>query len=241
MTSGNRRFIFRPLAVIGAVVSAGLTILLGILQVGSWINENAVWVLWGTIATLIGLVLLITARLAAATEVAVSAEKKVAEARRDAEHARADASVATKKLREVETAALSVRGLSSVDQALAAKLFEYSSDEQTLRTVGYFSPYQISQAAVQKIEELSELPITRTAHNPELAKQIETLTDAAQRWLSILLPLISARGDYLTTRPDHHLPEGAYHQHIAKTDDLRDTGFDLHRKFLAYQQYYASL
>ncbi|MFT4213717.1 MAG: hypothetical protein QM622_02945 [Microbacterium sp.] len=91
------------------------------------------------------------------------------------------------------------------------------------------------------IEELGELSMTRTAHDAELSQHFGALTESAQLWRSKLLPLITMEGDHFTTRLMRDVPQEAYEQHSAMTDELGDVGFVLYEKFLAYQKYYASL
>ena|GEM_PF-3764137 len=106
--------------------------------------------------------------------------------------------------------------------------------------LGSFFPYQIPQEPVRLITELSKLPMTRTAHEPELEQHLRTLAEAAQLWLFKFLQVSSTDGEYYSTRLTHHVPEDIYNQHSAMTDELDDTGLDLHSKLLAYQKYYAS-
>lgn len=237
----TKRFIFRPLAVIGAIVSAGVTILLGVLQIGSWVNENAVWILWGTITVLIVAMLLLTARLAAAKEQADVAERAVGDERLKHERASIDAAAMSAKLLEVEAGVQVSVGLGKLDQMLAEQLFSYASDDELLTTLGHFFPYEIPHGPVRLIEELSALPMTRAAHDATLAGHFKALTDGAQLWLSRFLPLVSTRGDHFTTRLDHDVSEEAYKQHSASTDALGEAGFDLHKEMLEYQRYFASL
>lgn len=269
MSTESRRFIFQPLAVIGAVVSAGLTILLGVLQVGSWVNENAVWVLWVSIAVLIICILVLTAHLAAVKEKADAAARaaasegaKVVTATNEAAAAREAASIAeraavderetalraieearalSEKLNVAEALAQTSTTLSKQDGKLADQLFEFASNEETLTMLGTFFPYEIPRGAVGRIEGLSKLPMTRAAHNDELSKHFRALTEGAQAWLENFLPLVSTRGDHFTTRLDHDVSQEAYKQHSAKTDELGNVGFRLHDEMLAYQRYYASL
>lgn len=237
----TKRFIFRPLAVIGATISGGLTILLGLLQIGSWVTENAVWILWGTITVLILAMLLLTARLAAVKEQADVAERAVRDERSRNEEASIDVVAMGGKIQEGEAGVQPSVGLGKLDQALAEQLFGYASDDEMLTTLGYFFPYKIPQGPVRMLEELSELPVTRAAHDPKLAGHLEALTDGARLWLSSFLPLVSTRGDYFTTRLDQDVSEAAYKQHSARTDALGEAGFDLHQKMLEYQRYFASL
>ncbi|GEK85173.1 hypothetical protein [Microbacterium aerolatum] len=269
MSTDNRRFIFRPLAVFGTVVSAALTILLGFLQVGSWVNENAVWVLWVSIAALIICILLLTAHLAAVKEqagaaarAAASESAKAVTATNEAAAAREAASIAERtavderetalraveetsalreKLKATEALAQTSTALGKLDGKLADQLFEYASNEETLTMLGMFFPYEIPRGAVGRIEELSKLPMTRVAHNDELSAHFRALTEGAQAWLDKFLPLVSTRGDHFTTRLDHDVSQEAYKQHSAKTDELGDAGFRLHERMLAYQRYYASV
>lgn len=237
----TKRLIFRPLAVIGAIVSSGLTILLGVLQIGSWVSENAVWILWGTITVLIFAMLLLAARLAAVQEQANVAERAVRDQRSRNERAPLEVTGAGGKVPDVEAGVQSSIGLGKLDQVLAEQLFGYASDDEMLTSLGNFFPYKIPQGPVRMIEELSALPMTRAAHDAKLAEHFEALTDGAQRWLAKFLPLVSARDDYFTTRLDYHVSQEAYKQHSASTDALGEAGFDLHQKMLEYQRYFASL
>lgn len=269
MSTDSRRFIFRPLAVVGTVISAGLTILLGVLQVGGWVNENAVSVLWVSIAALIICILLLTAHLAAVkekagalAEAAASESAKAETATSEAAAAREAASTAertavgerekalraveevralSEKLKAAEALVPTSTALSKLDGKLADQLFEFASNEETLTMLGRFFPYEIPRGAVGRIEELSKLPMTRVAHNDELSKHFLALTEGAQAWLENFLPLVSTRGDHFTTRLDHDVSQEAYKQHSAKTDELGNVGFRLHETMLAYQRYYAAV
>lgn len=236
-----KRFIFRPIAVIGAVVSAGLTILLGMLQIGSWVNENAVWILWGTVTILIAAMLLLAARLSAVKEQADAAERAVGAAELKTERASIDAAALSAKLQEIEAGVQEPVVLGKLDQMLAEQLFGYASDNEMLTMLGDFFPYEIPHGPVRLIEELSALPTTRAAHDAKLAGHFKTLTHGAHLWLSKFLPLVSTRGDYFTTKLDREVSQEMYKQHSANTDELAEAGFDLHAKMLEYQRYFASL
>lgn len=241
MAVENKRFIFRPLAVIFAIVSTGVTILLGALQIGSWVNRNAVWILWGTIAVLIVSLLLLAARLAALKEQAKVAERAAFEERLKAERATNDVVDVTAQLQAVEAGMQATGGLSKLDQLLAEQLFGDVSNKETLTMLANFFPYEILHGPVELIEKLSALPMTRVAHDDELARHFKALTDAAHLWLLKFTPVVWRDGDNFSTRLVDHVSEEAYEKHRARTNELAEAGFDLHDKMLAYQRYYASL
>lgn len=243
MTSTHRKFVFRPLVIVAGALATGLTITLGILQIGSWINENAVWSLWATIVLLVVTIVLLIARLAAVTEVAnVAAEAATTEAER-VEAATHAAEQARDALRDLESAVLGAppTALSEIDRSLAEQLFRYASDPELLSTLGSFFPYQIPQGPVRLIDELSELPATRTVHDAQLEQHLSILSETAQQWRTKFLQVASTDGDHYSTRLSHVVSQDAYTQHAAMTDELGDAGFELHSKLLAYQKYYASL
>lgn len=261
MSSRSKVFVFRPVAVVLTIVATGVTIALPMLQVGSWITENVVWVLWVVIAVLVVAMLLLVAHLEAVkmrTTTAQAAHEverlqaaqavQVAEEATGVERAKAEQAmkVADEAKAALEASASSIRpavALSKLDQDLAEKLLVYASNPKTLNTLGSFFPYEIPQETARAMEELADLPMTRTAHDSTLAQFLVTLADGAREWLSKLLPLITttAYGENYTTKLDHDVSEEAYKWHDARTGELGDVGFDLHAKLLAYQKYYASL
>lgn len=217
MANNSKKLVFRPLSVAFAGLATALTIIIGVLQVGHWITENAAWALWAVIAALIIAIFLLLARLEALKVEADTAAK-----------------ASTSEQQSTER-------LSELDRDLAEQLWRYSSDQETLRTLAEFFPYEIPRGAVQSLEELAHLPKTRIAHNAKLAEHLSSLSDSASEWLLELMPLITVEGDHYTTRLEHWVSEEAYESHDARTTALGNTGFDLHEKLLEYQRYYASL
>lgn len=246
--------IFQPAVLVLSAVAMVLTIVLGLLQVGSWIiDEDAVWILWVAIAVLVVALLLLLARHAAVKENAKAKhEAEIAQLVKAAEDADAAQEVKITQLvkaaeeanigREIAEAAVQqTGGLSDLDQDLAKQLWEHASAPETLTVLGSFFPYAIPREAVRSMEALSNLPMTRTPHDAELAQHLNTLSEAARLWVSKLLPLVSTDGDNFSTKLDSHVSADAYKKHDDKTKELGDVGFELHEKLLEYQRYYASL
>lgn len=217
MSSSRGWFVFRPVAVTLTVVATGLTIALPMLQFGAWISENAVWALWVVIAVLVVAMLFVVAHLAAVKERMTDAKAATGVERQAAEQAVKDAGKARAALEVSKLAALPTDGFSKPDQALAEHLFEYSSNPKTLKTLSSFFPYAIPRETAGLLDELAELPMTRTAHDAELAQHLDTLAEAAGLWRSKLLPLTSWDGDNYTTKLDHHVSEEAYKRHDERT------------------------
>ncbi|MGQ2916467.1 hypothetical protein [Microbacterium aurantiacum] len=238
MSHAPKRFIFRPLWVFLGAVATGVTILLGVLQIGGWITDNATWILWVAVAVLIVVILLLIARVSAVTEEKDGVVAELEAARADIVEAAEDAA---SRISQLEASQHRPIRLGEVDGGLARQLYEYSSDLETLDTLANFFPYQIPLGPVRNMERLAHLPQTRTAHNELLGHQLTALAEAARRWLTELQQIVSTDGDHYTTRLDRHVSEEAYRNHRAMTDHLGSVGFELHDKLLEYQRFYASL
>lgn len=152
--------------------------------------------------------------------------------------AETDAAEARAALEDLQSAPLQ---LSKQDRDFARLLFEYASDGELLKMLGSFFPYKIPQRPVGLIDALSELPMTRVARDPDLERHFGELVRAAEVWRSKFLPVASTDGEYFSTKLDRPVSQAAYQQHSVLTTELGDAGFDLHKKLLAYQKYYASL
>lgn len=229
--------------VIAGLLATAVTLILPALQAGGWVSEHAVWILWVGIAALLIVMIFLVARLAAvkedltsAIEATFAAGQQTKEVAQEAQQARAD-------LEDLRTAARQAPtpGLGKLDQGLADQLLEYSSDTSLLTTLGSFFPYQIPMEPVRLLEELAELPTTRTAYNEALNRHLEELAESARLWLEKLAPVSTIDGGYYSTKLHEVVSQNAYQQHAAMTDELGRTGFELHSKLLAYQKYYASL
>lgn len=229
--------------VIAGGLATALALILPVIQIGGWISEEAVWILWGTIAALVVAIVLLAARLAAVTENVTSALDEVVAEGQKAKDLAQEAEEARAALEAFRSAARPdpAPGLGTLDQALADQLYAYASDPKLLTTLGSFFPYQIPMEPVRLIDELSELPMTRTAHDGDLNRHFSALARAAELWRGKFYRVASTDGDFYSTRLRHLVPEEAYRQHSTMTDELGDAGFDLHEKLLAYQKYYASL
>ena len=131
MANNSKKLVFRPLSVAFAGLATALTIIIGVLQVGHWITVNAAWALWAVIAALIIAIFLLLARLEALKVEADTAAK-----------------ASTSEQQSTER-------LSELDRDLAEQLWRYSSDQETLRTLAEFFPYEIPRGAVQSLEELA--------------------------------------------------------------------------------------
>lgn len=235
MEPADRPLVFRTIPVIATASATVLTILGALFPLGAWINEHAVWILWGVIVVLIVLALFLAARLAA-----VADQRNRARARLVASgEAKATAHQATW---DGEVVAPGSSRLSVPDQALADELYRYASDQNTLRTLGEFFAYQIPRDVVNRLEALSELHLTRAARDSELDGYLASLTGSAAAWLQNLRPLLSTQdGKHYTTRLGHYVSEQQYQAHQASADELETVGFALHDKFLMFQRFYASL
>ncbi|HAQ59481.1 MAG TPA: hypothetical protein DCR63_03250 [Microbacterium sp.] len=229
--------------VIAGGLATVLALILPVIQIGGWISEEAVWILWTTIPVLVVAIVLLAARLAAVNEKLTSALDEVVAGGQRAKDLAQEVEEARAALEASRSAAGADQppGLGTLDQALADQLYAYASDPNLLRTLGSFFPYQIPMEPVRLIDELSELPMTRTAHDGELNRHVSAITGAAELWRGRFLRVASADGDFYSTRLREHVPEEAYQQHATMTDELGDAGFDLHDKLLEYQKYYASL
>lgn len=216
MARNSKKLIFRPLSFIFAGLATAITIILGALQIGHWVSENAAWSLWAVIVALLIAIFLLLARI----------EALKAEVSTDIESA--------------PQSSQTVEGLSEPDRNLASQLWGYASDEEILTTLGEFFPYEIPRRVVRSLEELARLPMSRAAHNAELAEHLSTLSETASQWLEELGPLITVEDDHYTTRLEHWVSDEAYRSHDARTTELGNTGFDLHGKFLNYQRYFSS-
>lgn len=239
----NKTFVFRPIVVIAGGIATLVTILLPLLQVASWINGDGVWILWSVIALLLVVCVLLTARLTA-MKMQLVGEQKTDEPQPTPTvplEPQAQGRAATQTELPTKGESLPRPSLGALDQTLADHLYQFASNPDLLSMLAEFFSYQIPHGPVRLIEELSKLPVTRSAHDQELARHLRTLSETASAWLLSFLPLISTRGDYYTTRLDHHVSEAAYKEHMAATDKLATIGFKLHEKLLAYQSYYASL
>ncbi len=229
--------------VIAGGLATALALILPVIQIGGWISEEAVWILWATIAALVVVIVLLAARLAAVNEnVAAALDEVVAAGKRaeDLAHEVAETRAALDAFRS--TAPLDqAPNLGPLDQALANQLYVYASNPKLLTTLGSFFPYQIPVEPVRLIDELAALPMTRTAHDGELNRHLNALAEAAEDWRGRFYRVASADGDFYSTRLRHHVSEQAYQQNATMTEELGDAGFDLHEKLLAYQKYYASL
>lgn len=240
MARTAKRFIFRPLWIVLGAVATVLTIILGVLQIGGWVNENAVWILWVSIAALILSAMLLIARIAALTSELERVSEELHVARADADRLGSEAAAAA-RLSAIEVPDQRPASLGDVDKRLAVQLYGYSSDLEVLNMLGDFFPYQIPRRPVRRMEELADLPLTRSAYNELLQHQLTTLADAATEWLTKLRSIVSGDGDFYTTKLQHHVSEAAYQQNAKLTDELGSVGFKLHEKLLEYQRYFASL
>ncbi|UIN30520.1 hypothetical protein [Microbacterium binotii] len=241
MPQTPKRFVFRPLWTTVGAVATVVTILLGVLQIGSWVNEHAPWILWVAVATLIIVALLLVARIAAVRIEKEGVAEELVVARADVVIAQTENVAAHARIRELETALRHAAPLSEVDRGLARQLYEYASDAEALDMLSLFFPYQIPHEPVSKMEELANLPRTRSAHDVTLSHHLTDLSEAATQWLTKLQQIVSTDGDYYTTRLDQHVSQKVYQQHTAMTNELGSAGFELHTKLLEYQRYYASL
>lgn len=241
MANARPRLVFRPLWIVIGTVATGLTILLGVLQIGGWVNAHAPWILWVAVVVLIITALFLVARVAALKEEKESIAGELEVARADSVRVTEKVTALTARIRELEASLQRPAPLGEVDRRLASLLYEYATDPETLDTVAHFFPYRISRAAVNKLEELADLPRTRAAHNEPLSHQLAALAATAADWITKLQVIVSIDGDHYTTKLDRHVSEGAYRQHTKLTDELGSVGFTLHDKFLEFQRYYASL
>lgn len=229
--------------VIAGGLATALALILPVIQIGGWISEEADWILWATIVALVVAILLLVARLAAVKENLASALDEVVTEGQKANDAEQEVHAARSALEDLRSAAQQDQApsLGKLDQALADQLYVYASDPKLLTTLGSFFPYQIPKEPVRLIDELSELPMTRTAHDTELNRHFSALAGAAEFWREKFYRVASTDGDFYSTKLRDRVPEKAYEQHSTMTDELGDAGFDLHEKLLAYQKYYASL
>lgn len=226
--------------VISGSLATVVTLALPAFQAGGWVSEHAVWTLWVGIAALLIVIIFLVARLTAVKEDLVSAKEETVaageEAKKAALEAQADLEALRASVRQGQTP-----GLGSLDQGLADQLLEYSSDPNLLRTLGSFFPYRIPMEPVRRLEELAELPMTRSAHDEALSRHFSGLAESATQWLEKFTFVSSIEGDYYSTKLRETVPQEVYQRHAAMTDELGRAGFELHGKFLAYQKYYASL
>lgn len=241
MTRSTKRFVFRLPWIVFGGVATGLSLLLGVLQVGGWINETAPWVLWPLVAALIVIAVLLIARIDSVEQAQRGVAGKLADALSAVAEAEAKRATANARVLELEAALRRPKPLSDVDRGLAHQLYEYASDPETLDMLSVFFPYRIPPAPVRKLETLAHLSQTRSANNEHLSQLFTELADASTLWLTRLQRIVTTDGDFYTTKLDRHVTQRAYDQHSAMTDELGWAGFELHDRMLQYQRYYASL
>ena len=242
MTRGNRKFVFKALTVVTGALATIITLLFPVLEAGKWIQREAAWALWVIVALLVVSVVLLSARVSALKEQILAEEHARGEAQGMAQRAVQDATRAYERAAAAESEAVGrSTGLSEQDRDLAARLYRFASDEYILRELATLFAYAIPVDLVQSMEELADIPLTRAAHDPALAQEVEHLTQAARQWILKLVPLVSVRGDKYTTRLDRWVSDDLYQQREADVEQLMEAGDDLHTRLLAYQQYYSSL
>ncbi len=241
MPQSAKRFVFRLPWIVSGAVATVLSLLLGALEVGGWINETAPWVLWLLVVALIVISVFLIARMDALGQARRGIAEELVDARATAAEAEAKRVTANARVLELEALLQRPKPLSDVDRNLARQLYEYSSEPETLDMLSEFFSYRIPRAPVSSMEALARLPLSRSAYNEQLGEHLTALADVSTQWLTKFRRIASTDGEHYTTRLDHYVTQKAYEQHAAMTDDLESASFELHQVMLEYQRYYASL
>ncbi len=166
----NKTFVFRPLVVVAGGIATLVTILLPLLQVTSWINDYGVWILWSVIALLLVVCVLLTARLAA-MKMQLACEQM--DGPQPTPAVPLDPEMQGRAATQTELPATGESiprpSLGALDRTLADNLYQIASNPDLLSMLAEFFSYQILHGPVRLIEELSKLPVTRSAYDQELA------------------------------------------------------------------------